>query len=99
NVAVTRAKEVLYVVGNRADWSEAGFFHTVSQVMDDFSMAHPYAPEAEAALFEPPSPTLDPAAAPAPAPAPQVDDAGSIFDLGLDLGSADQAEPPVPGFG
>ena len=37
NVAVTRAKEVLYIVGNRADWSKAGYFHTVEQVMDDFT--------------------------------------------------------------
>jgi superfamily I DNA and/or RNA helicase len=26
NVAVTRAKEVLYVVGNRAHWKQAGLF-------------------------------------------------------------------------
>ena len=31
NVAVTRAKEVLYVIGNRDHWQRAGVFNTLSQ--------------------------------------------------------------------
>lgn len=33
NVAVTRAKEVLYVVGNRSLWKEAGMFGTLDKMM------------------------------------------------------------------
>jgi hypothetical protein len=34
NVAVTRAKEVLYVVGNRDEWSRAGYFRDVDMMID-----------------------------------------------------------------
>ena len=33
NVAVTRAKEVLYVVGNRALWEQAGLFGSLSSAL------------------------------------------------------------------
>jgi hypothetical protein len=31
NVAVTRAKENLYVIGNRQEWRDAGYFHTLER--------------------------------------------------------------------
>ena len=39
NVAVTRAKENIYVIGNRAEWSNCGYFGTLDRLIDD----HPYA--------------------------------------------------------
>ncbi|MGI6783535.1 MAG: DEAD/DEAH box helicase [Aminivibrio sp.] len=39
NVAVTRAKEALYVIGNRDHWKHAGVFKTLSRVIDtNFSL-------------------------------------------------------------
>lgn len=35
NVAVTRAKEVIYIIGNKANWSGAGVFKELSNSMND----------------------------------------------------------------
>ena len=80
NVAVTRAKEVLYIVGNRADWSEAGYFHAVEQAMDAFTRQHGVA--ASDALAVPPAPIREEQAE---APVPVLEDHESIFDLDLGL--------------
>jgi hypothetical protein len=40
NVAVTRAKEVVYVVGNRNLWREAGLFRDLDTRLESFEVSH-----------------------------------------------------------